>query len=89
MGAWRAEGGRGGHWGSTGPCCGLSFVFHLLSPWSQFGLPGYAGGGCVAPSACLVIPPYLKQMETVARKQIDSSWNEEDLYPSACWCRNK
>lgn len=73
MGARRVEGGQGGHWGSTGPCCGLSCVSHLLSPRSQFGLPGYAGRGYVASSACLVIPLYLKQMETVAWKQIDSS----------------
>lgn len=84
------EGGQ--RWASgynTGVPCGLSSVFNFLLPWSQIELPKYVRWRCIISFACFVIPLYLKQMKDMALKQIDSSWNEKDLYPSECWCRNK
>lgn len=83
----KRQGGPVGH--SPGVLCGLSSLFNFLSPWSQFELPKYVRLQCIISFACFVIPLYLKQMKHMALKQIDSSWNEKDLYPSECWCRNK
>ena len=74
---------------STGVPCGLSSIFNFLLPWSQFELPKYVRWRYIISFACFVIPLYLKQMKNMALKQIDSYWNEKDLYPSECWCRNK
>ena len=74
-------------------------VPHRCVVWPVISLSFYPGPSsncqnmvrwwCIVWFACFVIPLYLKQMETVALEQIDSSWNEKDLYPSECWCRNK